>query len=95
MTVTLPSPAEYERMSDDLRRAAADVLRESQAVVNAQRARLGDLAAADGIEQDAVVAEAKALLPEFITTHRDTASLQASRRAALLAAVYPTRRRIG
>lgn len=92
MTVTLPSPAEYERMADEMRRAAVDVLRETQAVLNAQRARLGDQAAAEGIEQTAAMAEARALVPEFVATHGDTPSLQARRRAALLTNYQTTRR---
>lgn len=92
MTVTLPSPAEYERMTDEMRRAAVDVLRETQAVLNAQRARLGDQATADGIEQTAVMAEARALVPEIVATHGDTPSLQARRRAALLTNYQTTRR---
>lgn len=83
-----PSPAEYERMTDELRRAAVDVVREELAVMHARMARLGDRAAAEGVEQTAVVAEAKALLPEVIAIHRDTPGLQARRRAQLLAAVY-------
>lgn len=87
-----PSPAEYERMTDELRRAAVDVVREELAVMHARMARLGDRAAAEGVEQTAVIAEAKALLPEVIATCRDTPVLQGRRRAALLADVYGTRR---
>lgn len=93
MSFPLPSPAEYERMTEELRASAVDVLREQQAVLNAQRVRLGDRAAAEGVEQAEVVAEATALLPEFIATHRDTPGLQARRRADLLADVYGTTRR--
>jgi hypothetical protein len=88
-----PSPAEYERMTDELRLAAVDVVREELAAMHARMARLGDRAAADGVEQAAVITEAKAILPEVIAIYRDTPGLQARRRAALLADNYGTRRR--
>jgi len=93
MNATVPSPAEYARMTDELRRAAVDVLHETQAVLHAQRARLGDRAAAEGVGQNAVMAEARALVPEVIAAHRDTPGLQARRRAELLADVYGARGR--
>jgi hypothetical protein len=91
---TLPSPAEYERMTDELRRAAVDVVREEMAVMHARMARIGDRAAAEGVEQTAAITEAKALLPEVIAIHRDNPGLQAGRRADLLADIYGTHRRV-
>lgn len=88
MSRAVPTVAEYTQMTAALRREAAELMTEAQAAVNAQRARMGDRAAAEGVEQADVVREARALLPRVISRHGDTSSLQARRRAALLADVY-------
>jgi hypothetical protein len=88
MSRAVPTVAEYAQMTAALRREAAELMAEAQSAVNAQRARMGDRAAAEGVEQADVVREARALLPLFIGRHGDTPSLQARRRATLLADVY-------
>jgi len=83
---TLPSVTEYERMTNQLRHAALELLHEQHAVIHAERTRLADARLASaGAQTAAVVVTARRLLPAIIAVHGDTPALQHSRRADLAA----------
>lgn len=84
----LPSPAEYERMSEFARREAAELLHDLQAANRFERARQADARTATADVNTAhVMVRAAQLLPDIIATHGDTPALQYERRAALAADV--------
>lgn len=85
---TLPSPAEYARMSEAARSEAADLLRQVESDNRFERARRADARTANADVSTAhVMVRAAQLLPDIIATHGDTPALQYERRAALAADV--------
>jgi hypothetical protein len=95
-----PTPAEYERMSLLVRRAAVNLIREEAAAIQARRARLAAARAAAATVGEATAADvrvqAHALVPAVIELHGDTPDLQAARCRALDAdtrAYHRSRRR--
>jgi len=91
--ITLPSPAEYERMSAAARQEAAELLRRVEHANHAERARLADArTAAASVGTAHVMVRAAEMLPDIIATHGDTPALQYERRAALAADVDAYRR---
>jgi hypothetical protein len=82
-----PPPAEYERMTDVVRRAAVNLIREETAAIQARRAQLAAAQAAAATVTAAtasgVLAQARELVPAIVELHGDTPDLQAARLRAL------------
>lgn len=82
-----PPPAEYERMTDVVRRAAVNLIREETEAIQARRAQLAaDRAAAATVTAataSGVLAQARELVPAIVELHGDTPDLQTARRRAL------------
>lgn len=86
--ITLPSPAEYERMSESARREAVELLRQVEAANHLERTRREDARMATAsVDTAHVYVQATRLLPDIIAKHGDTPALQYERRAALAADV--------
>jgi len=82
-----PTPADYERMTDIVRQAAAALVREEADAVAERRARVAERRLRARRKQAEIgahtAAQARVLLPVYIAQHHDTEELQAMRLAAL------------
>jgi len=82
-----PTPAEYERMTDVVRRAAVNLIREEAEAIQARRAKLAavraDAATVTAATTAGVLAQARALVPAIVEFHGDTPDLQSARRREL------------
>jgi hypothetical protein len=82
-----PRPEDYARMTDQVRQAAAALMREEADAVAERRARVAERrlrARQKEAEGNAhTVAQARILLPVYMARHNDTEALQTIRRAAL------------
>jgi hypothetical protein len=87
MIPVAPTPAEYERMTERVRRGAVALLREEAGLIRERRravaARRERSRALTAEQVAATWAEAERLLPLYARAHGDTAQIQAARRDVL------------